>query len=166
MGIKKVENTPKVDLNLGSYGLNSSKVEQPKLGIFGFGYASNSIKTKSQKEMLYEKISSIKDPEVRKQVEESFLTGTPSQQFVDYLIKKYDKKQAEFEQAWAEYQASKNSLNFYKKTLEIIEKKYENSDSNYELGLVSQADKNKTNAERRSDILLSKASDIAHKPIG
>ena len=25
---------------------------------------------------------------------------------------------------------------------------------------------NKTNAERRSDILLSKASDIAHKPIG
>ena len=82
------------------------------------------------------------------------------------MIKKYDKKQAEFEQAWAEYQASKNSLNFYKKTLEIIEKKYENSDSNYELGLVSQADKNKTNAERRSDILLSKASDIAHKPIG
>ena len=166
MGIKKVENTSIVDLSLGSYGLNSSKVDQPKLGIFGLGYVSNPIKSISQKEILYEKICSIKDPEVRKQVEESFLTGTPSQQFVYYLIKKYDKKQAEFEQAWAEYQASKNSLNFYKKTLEIIEKKYENSDSNYELGLVSQADKNKTNAERRSDILLSKASDIAHKPIG
>ncbi len=162
----QVDKTSNIDFNSYLGDGNTTTSQKNKLGIFGFGYASNSIKSKSQKEILYEKISSIKDPEIRKQVEESFLTGTPSKQFIDYLIKKYDKKQAEFEQAWAEYQASKNNLNFYKKILETIEKKYENSDSNYELSLVDQADKNKINAEHMSDILLSKASDIAHRVIG
>lgn len=163
-----VDKTANIDFNsyLGDGSIPNS--QKSKLGIFGFGFATNPIenKQKTQKEELLEKLSRIKNPETRKQIEKSLLYGTPSQEFVDYLIKKYNKKQAEFEEAWAEYQASKDNLKFYKKTFEVIEKKYENTDSNYEMSLVTKADKDMTTAERNSDILLSKASDIAHRVVG
>lgn len=168
MGDLQVDKASGIEFNKSLNGLNARQTSGSKLGIWGYGFATNPIdkNVKTQKEELYEKLSSIKDPEVRKQVEASLISGTPSQEFVDFLIKKYDKKQAEFEVAWAEYQAAKDSVKFYKKVFETIEKKYENTDSNYEMSLVSKADKNMITAERNSDILLSKASDIAHRVIG
>ncbi len=134
--------------------------------LFGFGFATNPYKTeqKTLKEELYEKIANVKDPAIRQQILDG-LSGanTPSKMFVDMLIKRYEKKQAQFEQAWAEYQASKDNLAFYKKVMETLEKKYANSESDYENGLVSKAEKNYKNSEMYSDILLSKASDIAHR---
>ena len=134
--------------------------------IFNFG--TNTIKSdkKTAKEELYEKLANIKNPEIREQVMNG-LGGitTPSQEFIDMLIAKYDKKQAQFEVAWAEYQASKDNLAFYKKIMETLEKKYENTESNYEASLVKNAQKNFSNAELNRDILLSNASDIAHRVV-
>ena len=130
--------------------------------IHGFGYNSNPISNpKTQKEALFEKLANIKDPEIRKQVEQGLLNYTsPSQAFVDMLIARHDKKKAEFEDAWAEYQISKDNLAFYREIFEILENKYENTESNYEAGLVRRAKSNYTNAEILTDLLLDKASDI------
>ena len=135
--------------------------------IYGNGFASNPIsQNKTNKEKLYEQLAEIKDPWVRQQVEAGLMgTTSPSKAFIDELIKRYDKKQDQFEEAWAEYQAAKDNMAFYKKIMEITIKKYQNSESDFENGLVAKAEKNFADAELNSDILLSKASDIAHRVV-
>ncbi len=133
-------------------------------------FATNPITASKQNAKAEEKkaeamenaLNGVSDPETRAAIKDAYYNGNPTRAFIDYLIKRHEKQQEKFEAAWAEYQASKNNLQFYKKICETVTKKYENSDSNYEQGLITKADKNYTNAEMTTDQLLDKASMIAH----
>lgn len=161
--VKRIE---QVDLTKNYLTSPFTKSEPQKLNsIFASNpvLASKNEKSEEKKETEMDKaLKNISDPETRAKIKEAFQNGSPSRTFVDYLIKRHEKHQAEFEAAWAEYQASKNNLQFYKKICETMTTKYENSESNYEQGLVTKAEKNFKNADSSTDLLLDKASMIAH----
>lgn len=161
-----VERIEKIDLTKNYLTSPFTKTEPQKLNsIFASNpvLASKNEKEDEKKETEMDKaLKGISDPETRAKVKEAYQNGSPSRAFVDYLIKRHEKHQAEFEAAWAEYQASKNNLQFYKKLCETMTTKYENSESNYEQGLVTKAEKNFKNADSSTDLLLDKASMIAH----
>lgn len=163
-----VKGIEKVDLLTQGYNLNFGSA--PKTEKINSIFASNPITAAKSAEKAQEKkaealenaLNGVSDPETRAAIKDAYLNGNPSRAFVDYLIQRHEKQQEKFEAAWAEYQASKNNLQFYKKICETLTKKYENSDSNYEQGLITKADKNYSNAEMTTDQLLDKASMIAH----
>ena len=158
-----VKGIEKIDLLTQGYSAPQfSEAKPQKLNSI---FASNPItagKRTEKAEALENALNGVSDSETRAAIKEAYQNGNPSRAFVDYLIKRHEKQQEKFEAAWAEYQASKNNLQFYKKVCETVTKKYENSDSNYEQGLITKADKNFTNAEMTTDLLLDKASMIAH----
>ncbi|CCY23826.1 unknown [Brachyspira sp. CAG:484] len=163
-----VKGIEKIDLLTQGYSAPQfSEAKPQKLNSI---FASNPIAAGKRTEKAEEKkaealenaLDGVSDSETRAAIKEAYQNGNPSRAFVDYLIKRHEKQQEKFEAAWAEYQASKNNLQFYKKVCETVTKKYENSDSNYEQGLITKADKNFTNAEMTTDLLLDKASMIAH----
>lgn len=123
---------------------------------------SDGINPKTLKEELYEKAANL-PADVREQFLEQLEDSRISVDFVDMLITRYDKKKAEFIKAWHEYQESKDNLEFLRKTLDIISKKYEKSESGYEQSLVKKAKNNYSKGSTITDILLSIASDIAHR---
>ena len=142
-----------------------------------FNYASNPLKGWSlemqdngnkkllTKQDMYVKLADIKNPELRSEVENILSGGTPSKAFMDYLLHKYEKRQAEFEEAWAKYQIAKGEKTTLKATFEKIQKKYEGSESDFENGQVRHAEKDFKNAELDADIYLSIASYLAHRVI-
>lgn len=155
-------------LKTGSaFTFNSNIKLNSNNNIFNFGFASNPVNNNkvSDKQHIYENLDKIKNPELRAEVENILQGGTPSQAFIDMLLKRYEKKQAEFEEAWARYQEAKGIKTTLKATLEKIQKKYANSESNYENGLVTKAEKNYKNADLDADILLSIASYLAHRAV-
>lgn len=143
----------------------------------GFGYSTNPIKGWSlerqnngdkkllTKQDLYVKLADIKNPELRNEIENILNGGTPSKAFMDYLLQKYEKRQAEFEEAWAKYQIAKGEKTTLKATFEKIQKKYEGSESDFENGQVRHAEKDFKNAELDADIYLSIASYLAHRVV-
>lgn len=163
-----VQGIEKIDLL--TQGYSPSFVSGAKREKINSIFASNPINAAKATEKAQEKkaealenaLNGVSDPETRAAIKDAYLNGNPSRAFVDYLIQRHEKQQEKFEAAWAEYQASKNNLQFYKKICETVTKKYENSDSNYEQGLITKADRNYSNAEMTTDQLLDKASMIAH----
>ena len=135
--------------------------------IFNFGFVSNPIKLEKQSEVdeILTKLANVKDPELASEIENILQGGTPSQAFVDMLLQRYEKKQAEFEEAWEKYQVAKGERTTLKATMEKIQKKYANSESAYENGLVSKAEKNYKTADLDADIYLSIASYLAHRAV-
>ena len=124
----------------------------------------NEEKIKTNKELLYEKAAQL-PANIRDKFLEELENSTISEDFVDMLNKRYEKKKEEFEKAWAEYQASKENLKFLQKVLEIMTRKYAQSESGYEQGLLKNAQRNYSNGNTWTDVLLSIASDIAHRII-
>lgn len=161
-----VERIEKIDLTKNYFTSPFTKTEPQKINsIFASNpvLASKNEKAEEKKETEMDKaLKGVNDAETRAAIKEAFQNGSPSRDFVDYLIKRHEKHQEQFEAAWAEYQASKNNLQFYKKICETMTTKYENSESNYEKGLVSKAEKNFKSADSSTDLLLDKASMIAH----
>ena len=117
------------------------------------------------KQDMYIKLADIKNSELRSEVENILNGGTPSKAFMDYLLQKYEKRQAEFEEAWAKYQIAKGEKTTLKATFEKIQKKYEGSESDFENGQVRHAEKDFKNAELDADIYLSIASYLAHRVV-
>ncbi len=117
------------------------------------------------KQDMYIKLADIKNHELRSEVENILNGGTPSKAFMDYLLQKYEKRQAEFEEAWAKYQVAKGERTTLKVTFEKIQKKYEGSESPYDNGLVKTAEKNYKTADLDADIYLSIASYLAHRAV-
>ena len=152
-------------LKTGSAFTFNTKFNLPNNQIFNFN--SNPIKDnkKTEKEEIYEKLANIKNPELAGEIENILQGKTPDQEFIDLLIKRYEKKQAEFEEAWARYQEAKGNRNTLKNTLEKLQKKYSNSESDYENGLVAKAERNFKYADLNEDVLLSIASYLAHRVV-
>ena len=163
--------TLRVDGNFnidGNYGKNSLPPYVKTLNsCFGFGFSSNPIKNNSvsDKQYTYEKLDNIKNKELRAEIEGILEGGTPSEQFIDLLIKRYEEKQEQFEEAWDRYQEAKGERTTLKATLEKLQKKYANSESDFENGLVAKAEKNYKTADLDADILLSIASYLAHRVV-
>ena len=163
MGVEDVKNISFSENSSYNY---SSTVSNPFLNcIFGDKLKPNMSKNMSKKEQLYENIANLP-----KDLQEKFLKyleeGTTPKDFIDLLNERYEKKQAEFEVAWAEYQQAKDNLKLLEKIYLIIENKYSNSESDFEISQVKNAKKAFNNGELSASILLSKASDIAHRVIG
>ncbi len=114
------------------------------------------------KEQLYQNVANLPDG-LREKFLEYLEKGVTKREFIDFLNERYEKKQAEFEVAWAEYQASKDNLKLLEKIYDTLENKYANSDSNFELGQLAKAKKAFTDGEMNTDNLLSKASYLAHR---
>lgn len=165
--VHRIDGNPFIYETSNSTPITGFKALKTLNSCFGNGYTSNPIENKkiSDKQKIYENLDKIKNPELRAEVENILQGGTPSQAFIDMLLKRYEKKQAEFEEAWARYQEAKGERASLKKTLETIQKRYANSESNYENGLVTKAEKNYKNADLDADILLSIASYLAHRAV-
>ena len=118
----------------------------------------------SLKEQLYMNTANLPDG-LREKFLEYLENRTVKREFIDLLNERYEKKQAEFEAAWAEYQASKDNLKLLEKIYNTLENKYAHSDSNFELSRLESAKKAFTNGEMNTDNLLSKASYIAHRVV-
>ncbi len=118
--------------------------------------------TLTVREMLYEQAANL-PANIREKYLEFLEKGETKRDFIDMLNERYEKKQAEFEAAWAEYQASKDNLKLLTKIYETLEKKYANSDSDFEQSKVELAFKNARISEMSTDALLGKCSDIAHR---
>lgn len=145
---------------------NQATVSEKYLNcIFG---QTNPIKNNkdatTKKEELY-MVASQLDDGVREKFLEYLEKGETPKDFIDYLNERYEKKQEQFEIAWAEYQEAKNNLKLLEKVYNILMNKYNDSDSAYEQGQLEKAYKNKLNSSWLVDALLAKASDIAHKVI-
>lgn len=162
-GTENINNNPKPDVKqyvTNCFGFMNS--------IYGNGYASNPLKGNKLKDFdnIIENLANIKNPELRKELENIILNGAePSKDFVDVLIERFEKKQAEFEEAWARYQEAKGDRMTYKEMLEKLQKKYADSESGYEQGLITKAENKFKDADINSDILLSIASYLAHRVI-
>lgn len=132
-------------------------------------YAGNLSKNKettsmTTKEYLHQQAALLPN-DIRQKFLESLDKGATERDLIDLLNERYEKKQAEFEVAWAEYQEAKNNLKLLEKLFNAIEKRYANSDSDFELGQVTRAEKSKKSGEMNADLLLSKASYLAHRVI-
>lgn len=136
--------------------------------VFGNGHTTNPLKAEKIKDadVIMKGLPEIKDPKLRQEIENMILNGCePSKDFVDMLIERLEKKQAEFEIAWAKYQEAKGDRMAYKEMFEKLQKKYANSESGYDQGLVTKAQNKYKDAEINSDVLLSIASYLAHRVI-
>ena len=120
--------------------------------------------TKKMEEM--EKLlDGIKDAKTREIVKKAMVSGNPSRAFIDMLIERHEKHQAEFEEVWAQYQATKNQTQLYKKICEQLLKEYETSQSVTDKTNYNNAYKNYADADLNKEILLDKAMDISHRVI-
>ncbi len=123
-----------------------------------------SVKSKEVEEILA-KLPNVKNAALASEIEGILQGRNPSKEFVELLLKRYEEKQAEFEEAWAKYQVAKGQRTTLKAELEKIQKRYANSESDYENGLVDKAEKNYKTADLDADIYLSIASYLAHRAI-
>lgn len=162
MGIEKLDG---ISEKKDSIQLNKV-VTNPFINSVYTGYFSKNKETTSMttKEYLHQQAALLPN-DIRKKFLESLEKGTTEKEFIDLLNERYEKRQAEFEVAWAEYQEAKNNLKLLERLYDIIEKKYANSESDFELGKITTAEKNKRSGEMNADILLSKASSIAHRVV-
>ncbi len=127
---------------------------------FGCGFTSKKTDGTSVKEQLYQAASNLPDG-IREKCLEYIEKGQTKRDFIDMLNERYEKKKAEFEAAWAEYQESKDNLALMKKIYEALEIKYQDSESDFENNQVTQAKKNFTNADISTTTLLSKCRDVS-----
>ena len=113
-----VKGIEKIDLLTQGYSAPQfSEAKPQKLNSI---FASNPITAGKRTEKAEEKkaealenaLDGVSDSETRTAIKEAYQNGNPSRAFVDYLIKRHEKQQEKFEAAWAEYQASKNKLQF------------------------------------------------------
>lgn len=141
-------------------------VTNPFINSVYTAYLSKNKETNSMttKEYLHQQAALLPN-DIRQKFLESLEKGATEKEFIDLLNERYEKRQAEFEAAWAEYQEAKNNLKLLEKLYNAIEKKYANSESDFELGQVTKAEKSKRSGEMNADILLSKASSIAHRVV-
>lgn len=137
--------------------------KNPYMNTVFFDYhAPKKEEPKTNKEVLLERAMEL-PADVRDKFIAELENSTISKDFMDMLNKRYEKKKAEFEVAWAEYQQLKNHQKFLEKILTILLRKYADSESGYEQSLVRNAQNNFRNGEINTDIALSNASDIAHR---
>lgn len=162
MGIQKLNG---ISENKDSIQLNKV-VTNPFINSVYTGYLSKNKETTSMstKEYLHQQAALLPN-DIRQKFLEALDKGATERDFIDLLNERYEKKQAEFEVAWAEYQEAKNNLKLLEKLYNIIEKKYANSESDFELGQVTKAEKSMKSGEMNADMLLSKASYLAHRVV-
>lgn len=158
MSVERVNGTTetKSSLQLNKY------VSTPFINTVFANMKTKNSETLTTREKLYEQAANL-PAGIREKYLEYLEKGETKRDFIDMLNEKYEKKQAEFEAAWAEYQEAKNNLKLLKKIYEILEKKYANSDSDFEHSKIELAFKNARSSELNADALLGKCSDIAHR---
>ena len=130
--------------------------------VFYDYHAPKKPEEKTNKEILLERAMEL-PADVRDKFIAELENSTVSEDFMDMLNKRYEKKKEEFEIAWAEYQELKNHQRFLRKILEIMLRRYQNSESGYEQSLIRNARNNYRDGSINTDIALSNASDIAHR---
>ncbi len=134
--------------------------------FFGAKRANMVSPLSTQKTEEMEKVlEEIKDAKTREIVKNAMLTGSPSRAFIDMLIERHEKRQAEFEEVWEQYQASKNQTQMYKKICEVLLKEYQTSQSSTDKTNYNNAYKNYSDADLNKEILLDKAMDISHRVV-
>lgn len=149
------ENTDSIQLN--------KVVTNPFINtVFAGRLSSNNTQGQSTKEQLYQKAVDLPDG-IREKFLDYLENGASEKEFIDLLNERYEKKQAEFEVAWAEYQESKNNLKLLEKIYNIIQNKYGDSESTYEQSQLAQAEKNFNNADMSTWNQLLKCRDISHR---
>lgn len=130
--------------------------------VFDGKLSSNNKAGQTNKADLY--VNSYNLPDDIAEIYREYLEeGTTKQEFIDLLNERYEKKQAEFEVAWAEYQESKNNLKLLERIYDILQNKYGDSESNFEQSQLAQAEKNFNNADMSSWNKLLKCRDISHR---
>lgn len=122
---------------------------------------SNPITTEQEK--YEELLSKVKDYATRKFIEENSSTGNLSQDFINMLIKRHEKNQAEFEEVWAQYQASKNQTAALKRICEILIRDYGNSEDIGHKQRITDAGISYHDSNLDTELLLDKAGMISHK---
>ncbi len=130
--------------------------------VFDGRLSSNNKTNQSLKEQLYAKAANLPD-NISEQFLEYIEKGATKREFIDLLNERYEKKQAEFEVAWAEYQETKNNLKLLERIYNILQNKYGDSESNFEQSQLAQAEKNFNNADMSSWNKLLKCRDISHR---
>ncbi len=140
MSIQKLNG---ISENKDSIQLNKV-VTNPFINSIYTGNLSKNKETNSMttKEYLHQQAALLPN-DIRQKFLESLEKGTTEKDFIDLLNERYEKRQAEFEVAWAEYQEAKNNLKLLEKLYNAIEKQYANSESDFELGKITIAEKNK-----------------------
>ncbi len=130
--------------------------------VFDGKLSSNNKAAQTNKADLY--VNSYNLPDDIAEIYREYLDeGTTKREFIDLLNERYEKKQAEFEVAWAEYQESKNNLKLLQRIYDILQNKYGDSESNFEQSQLAQAEKNFNNADMSSWNKLLKCRDISHR---
>lgn len=132
--------------------------------VFGSnkGPSSSNVPNITTKEKLYQNAVNLPDG-LRENFLEYLENGATKRDFIDLLNERYEKKQAEFEVAWAEYQESKNNVKLLEKIYNILQNKYGDSESNFEQSQLARAEKNFNNADTSSWNKLLKCRDISHR---
>ncbi len=130
--------------------------------VFDGKLSSNNKTNQSLKEQLYADAVNLPD-NVREQFLEYLEQGATKREFIDLLNERYEKKQAEFEAAWAEYQELKNNVKLLEKIYNILQNKYGDSESGYEQSQLAQAEKNFYSADMSTWNKLLKCRDISHR---
>lgn len=130
--------------------------------VFDGQLSSNNKINQSLKEQLYAKAVNLPD-NVREQFLQYLEQGATKREFIDLLNERYEKKQAEFEVAWAEYQESKNNVKLLERIYNILQNKYGDSESGYERSQLAQAEKNFNSADMSTWNKLLKCRDISHR---
>lgn len=150
--------------NIDSSGQPNKVVTNPFINcVFKNERSSSScnVHNMTTKENLYQNAANLPDG-LREKFLEYLENGTTERDFIDLLNERYEKKQAEFEVAWAEYQESKNNVKLLERIYNILQNKYGDSESNFERSQLAQAERNYNNADMSSWNKLLKCRDISH----
>jgi len=128
-------------------------------------YRNKSVQQKQDKEQkaIEEKLNKISDPKLRAKIEAELSAKDMSEAFFDMLMDRYEKKNKEFDEMWAKYQAAKGEAADMKKACERILKEYQNNQSSFNKSNYIKAEHDYAEADMWADIYLGLAGDIAHR---
>ena len=161
MAISRVENTQETK---GVSNLNKL-VTNPFINtVFQSTPKKTNNKDMTNKEKVYLDIQDANlSADVKAGLVDILENGSPSKDFIDMLIARYEEKSQEFEVAWAEYQAAKDNVKLARRLLEVALKRYDGTESTFEQGLVEKANRDFKDAEVCADTKLDVAGMISHK---
>ena len=128
-------------------------------------YGSKSVQEKEDKRQaaIEERLSKISDPKLRAQIEAELNSKDMSEAFFDMLIDRYEKKNQEFDEMWAKYQAAKGEAADMKRACERILKEYQYNQSSSARSKYIETEHAYNEADMWADIYLGLAGDIAHR---
>ena len=125
-------------------------------------YGNMDVQDKKQ-DAINEKLSKISDPKLRAKIEAGLNSKDMSEAFFDMLIDRYEKKNQEFDEMWAKYQAAKAEAADMKKACERILKEYQTNQSSSTRSKYIAAERARNEADILTDIYLGLAGYIAHR---